>query len=102
MSYLYKWRNPVQTMKLFSKIAIVLGLIAFASSCQKENNIAPDCPTRDINSANERRLNPLGNESNSGSMVTDENVDSDSEDVIGGGDDDRDGGGGKKIKKGGG
>jgi hypothetical protein len=91
-------------MKLLSKIAIVMGFIAFASSCEKERNITPvECTTQDVNSAGQRNFNPTFTDDNSGSTLLNgetEETSSDEDGVVGGGDDDRDGGdSGKKPKK---
>jgi hypothetical protein len=90
-------------MKQLSKIAIVIALIAFASSCQKDNTTAPrNCDAHQENTGSERRSNLSGADDNSGpTLLQGEETSTDSDDVVGGGDDDRDGGGEKKPKKGG-
>jgi hypothetical protein len=107
-------------MKLLSKIAIFIGLVAFISSCQKEQMPTPGgCSSHEQEAASQRLGDPTG----AGSFGTagdsirvdagDVNTtpidivggtddDRDGGDIVGGGDDDRDGGGdkkGKRIKK---
>ena len=81
-------------MKISVKIFAIAGLIAFFSSCQKENLPSPSgCPAHEQKAGNAR----IGDDSNSGGSVFNgevgDEVASDSLGIVGGGDDDRDGGG---------
>lgn len=91
-------------MKLLSKITIVIGLIAFVSSCRKENTLSPErCSSHQENTATQKvSTSPRTLENSGNSTVNGEAQEgnTDTDEVVGGGDDDRDGGG-KKIKKGG-
>jgi hypothetical protein len=85
-------------MKALSKIAILIGFIAFVSSCQKEDHMAPQgCPSHN-NSVNERSSDPSNNQDPLPTGIKRGDEPETDGDVIGGGDDDRDGGG-RKIKK---
>jgi hypothetical protein len=99
-------------MKNLAKIAVFVGLVAFMSSCQKEElpTTRGGCSSHQDNSAsNQRGTDPETNPTSIGSKPVslggpattisgDEGVPA--EEIVGGGDDDRNGGGdGKKEKK---
>jgi hypothetical protein len=90
-------------MKLISKIVILIGLIVFVSSCQKENIPVPNSYTSSqVNSANQRLSNSNSPDTAATSVhpVVKDKETKGSYEIVGGGDDDRDGGGdGKKGKK---
>lgn len=94
-------------MKLLSKLAVLVVLMAFASSCQKEDLPSPgNCPMHkdSVNqSQNQRLKNRLDAGSDNSTIRGGNGDDSTGDDeIVGGGDDDRDGGGnGKKSNTGG-
>ncbi len=85
-------------MKTIIKIAIMTGLIAFVSACQKEDIPFPAGSSSTNESAANQRI--AGSPGTAGdtihSVIDDEKQTSD--EVVGGGDDDRDGGGKRVIK----
>lgn len=78
-------------MKTQIKIALVVGLIALMTSCQKDEMPTPDCGTHDPVGSTMRVGGPEDNDG--GSLGGDDEITADSTGIVGGGDDDRDGGG---------
>lgn len=100
-------------MKLVSKLAVLIAILAFVSSCQKEKLPVPHSPAvTQENAANQRSgsMNSadttssampvsIGNQnSNPAEIVGGGDADRDGGGIVGGGDDDHDGGGERKGK----
>jgi hypothetical protein len=86
--------KTLKKMKIVSKIAILVGFVAFVSSCEKEKLPVPhSLPAVKENTANQRNggVNPADTASSMVPVYTTPNTNP--SDIVGGGDDDRDGGG---------
>lgn len=93
-------------MKILSKIAVFVGLVAFMSSCQKEELPSPStrggCTHQENAASTQKVVDPADKPTSvAGPAITGkEEGRTDADEIVGGGDDDRNGGGdGKKEKK---
>lgn len=86
-------------MKIISKLAILIAITAFISSCQKEKLPTPIGGSSLQNVSNQRMSNSTDTTQTPPPIIKgDENTGIG--EIVGGGDDDRDGGdSGKKVKK---
>jgi hypothetical protein len=85
-------------MKTLTKIAILVALIAFVSSCQKEQLPVPGNHATQQSAPSNQRTSGSHAGVGTPSAINGEE-DTRADEIVGGGDDDRDGGGGKKEKK---